>query len=242
MREGKCRREMKDGLRPIQNPWLKLLPSDGSYILEEDRESVSKFNQVAGTRKKINVESVPEPFIGNPKSATVVLLSLNPGDADADWESHHDGEFRKAMFNNLHQKSQEYPFYPLNPAFAWTGAGKWWRPRTHELQLESGLDYATLAKKLLVIEWFPYHSKKSGLGKTPICESQKYSFQLAKEMLDTRLVVLMRARKQWLKVDQRSGRNSLRNPQCGYITRGNTEGDLFDRIVRALRTRRTRPR
>jgi hypothetical protein len=55
-------------------------------------------------------------------------------------------------------------------------------------------------------------------------------------MLDKKLVVRMRAKKHWVGVDQRFGEvPSLKNPQCGYISRGNTEGDLFDRMVEALK-------
>jgi hypothetical protein len=140
------------------------------------------------------------------------------------------------MFRNLRGQSQEYPFYSLNPKFSWTPAGKWWRPRTVELQSTAGLDLATFAKRLFVIEWFPYHSKKGRLPRRLVCESQKYSFQLAKEMLDKKLVVLMRAKRHCSSVDQRFGEiPSLKNPQCSYISRGNTEGDLFDRMVGALK-------
>jgi hypothetical protein len=102
---------------------------------------------------------------------------------------------------------------------------------------EAGLDDATLAERLLVIEWFPYHLKKSALSTKPVCESQNYSFQLANEMLEKKkLAVGMRSMKHWVAVDQQFGRTVqfLKNPQCGYISRGNTEGDLFDRIVKAL--------
>jgi hypothetical protein len=222
----------------VQNPWLELRP-ERPYILEMDRESVNGYNASRRTeRTRLNLNSVPEPFIGNPQLATVVLLSLNPGDVPADWESHSDAGFKEAMSRNLRQEPQKCPFYPLNPTFSRTGAGQWWRPRILELQREAGLDDEALAERLLVIEWFPYHSKKSGISTKPVCESQKYSVQLAREMLRKRkLVVGMRSMKHWLQVlDPRGGRavEFLNNPQCGYISRGNTSGDLSDRIVRAL--------
>ena len=107
-----------------------------------------------------------------------------------------------------------------------------------ELQNESGLDDRTFAERL-VIEWFPYHSERSGLRKpVSVCESQKYSFQLAKQMLGKKgvEVVGMRSRKHWAEVDPRFGEvRFLKNPQCGYVTRGNTEGNLFDEMVKALK-------
>jgi hypothetical protein len=219
----------------VQNPWRDL-PLQSPYILGVDRETIHRYSESVRGATRVNLESVPEPFIGDPQTARIVLLNLNPGDADGDREAHCDDAFKKAMLQNLRCESQEYPFYSLNPKFSWTAAGKWWRPRTLELQLAARLDVATFAKRLIVIEWFPYHSRKSGLPTKLVCESQKYSFQLAKEMLDKKLVIRMRSKKHWVGVDQRFGEiPSLKNPQCGYISRGNTEGNLFDRMVEALR-------
>jgi hypothetical protein len=219
----------------VQNPWPEL-PSKSPYILSIDCESIRRYNESYRGANGVNVESVPEPFIGDLRSARLVLLNLNPGDSDDDRKAHCDDAFKGAMLHNLRCELQEYPFYSLNPSFSWTGAGKWWRPRTLELQLAAGLDVATFAKRLFVIEWFPYHSRKSALRPKLLCESQKYSFQLAKEMLDKKLVVRMRAKKHWVGVDQRFGEvPSLKNPQCGYVSRGNTEGDLFERMVEALK-------
>lgn len=140
------------------------------------------------------------------------------------------------MIRNLHRERQAFSFYPLNPVFDWTPCAEWWVPRTRELREATGLDDHTFADRLLVIEWFPYHSKKSGLPVSLVCESQTYSFHLAKEMLEEKkLVVRMRSKRQWTRVDRVFGTvDSLKNPQCGYISRGNTEGDLFDRMVKAL--------
>lgn len=221
------------------NPWWKL-GDKAPFVLGIDRSDIERYNTSVRTPDaKVLTESIPEPFIGNPDSARVVLLSLNPGHSEDDQKWHSNPEFQKAMLNNLRHKPQIYPFYPLNPAFAASGAGRWWRPRTRELQEASGLDPRTFSERLLVIEWFPYHSMKSALRTKRICESQKYSFELAKEMkemLDKKLVVRMRSRKHWAEVDPRFGKiPSLKNPQCGYISRGNCEGDLFEQIVKAIK-------
>lgn len=220
----------------MENPWLNL-PDEAPFILDVDRESIGRCSKSRHKdRTKLNVGSIPEPFIGNPVSAKLVLLNLNPGDSEGDRMAHNDPEFRGAMIRNLRHELQEFPFYPLNPAFRWTACAKWWVPRTRELQLATGLDDATFAERLLVIEWFPYHSKKSGLPRKVVCESQKYSFQLVLEMLARKkLVVRMRSKRHWTIVSPDFGKlDSLRNPQCGYISRGNTDGDLFDRIIEAL--------
>jgi hypothetical protein len=183
----------------MQNPWLEL-PTQSPYILEMDRKAIDQYNQAHHNEdEKVIVGSIPEPFIGNPQSAKVVLLSLNPGHSEDDAKAHSDGDFRKAMMHNLRHEAQECPFYGLNPKFAWTACGIWWWAHTRRLH-EAGLSWEAISNRLLVIEWFPYHSKRSALPSKPVCPSQEYSFQLAKEMLRSKIVVGMRSRKHWLNV------------------------------------------
>jgi hypothetical protein len=230
----------------VNNPWLNLRDSEGSHIAEIDRDSIDRYNILVGNKeRKVIDKSIPEPFIGDPNSAKLILLSLNPGHSEKDLDWHNYEKFRNAMLSNLEGRNQEYPFYPLNPAFEGSGAGEWWQPRTLELKRESGLNDEAFARKLLVIEWFPYHTEKAPArtkricGSTGrICASQEYSFQLAKQMLDRKgaKVVGMRSKKQWIEADARFGTVPfLKNPQCGYISRGNTEDGLFDEMVKVLR-------
>jgi hypothetical protein len=132
---------------------------------------------------------------------------------------------------------QDYPFYPLNPTLSWTPTARWWTPRLRDLKDASGLGSGEISERLLAIEWFPYHSKSPGLPRTLVCESQKYTFQLAKEMLASKLVIRMRSFNHWAPIDPRFSQvPCLKNPRCGYVSRRNTEAGLFDRIVKALKT------
>jgi hypothetical protein len=228
----------------MPNPWLDLDRNlaGGSYILEIDRDFIKRNNDryASSPEKKIMVTSIPEPFIGCPESARLVLLSLNPGHSEDDEEQHRGVELKEATFRNLRREPQEYPFYPLNPAFAETGVGRWWRDHIDKLQKETGLNAPTFAKKLLVIEWFPYHSIKCGLGTKPVCGgSQKYSHQLAKQMMLKKegVVVLgMRAKNHWVNVDPEfEDVPFLNSRQNACITRGNTKPGLFDSILKALK-------
>jgi hypothetical protein len=65
------------------NPWLELPPMS-PYVLEIDRNAVKQYNAKVAGEKKINFGLIPEPFIGNPETATVILLNLNPGDSPED--------------------------------------------------------------------------------------------------------------------------------------------------------------
>jgi hypothetical protein len=223
---------------PTENPWLKLDSAQTPFVLQIDHGDIARYNQaVRDPSRKVIVGSIPEPFIGNPASAKLVLLNLNPGHSEGDRHWHSQANFKDAMFKNLRRETQPYPFYPLNPAFAGNGAGQWWRPLTRALQEASGLSVSTFAERLLVIEWFPYHSERSALPPKLVCESQEYSFQLAKQMLDNEKVqvVGMRSRKHWLSVDQGFTKVPfLKNAQRPFITRGNMEGNVFDEILKVL--------
>jgi hypothetical protein len=116
----------------VQNPWSELR-TKGPYVLDIDRASIESYNTLHKKDKKIIVESIPEPFIGNPKSAKVVLLSLNPGHSEEDAKAYSDGDFRKAMMRNLRHELQDCPFYGLNPKFAgtpWRGMVAGTHPQT----------------------------------------------------------------------------------------------------------------
>jgi len=223
------------------NPW-KRLPQECPYILEIDRKSeyIQRYQQVVSHDTKLMVESIPEPFIGNPKTAKVVLLNLNPGHSKTDKEEHCRSEIKEAMLHNLYREPQEYPFYPLNPAFKGTGVEKYWTDlKIRKLQEEAGIDTPTFAKKLLVIEWFPYHSTRSALPKKCVCESQKYSFQLVKQMLEEGVeIVGMRSRDHWLSADQGFSKIPfLKNNRHPWISRGNMDEGLFDKLVAALKVK-----
>jgi hypothetical protein len=147
----------------MPNPWLKLAESGDCYVLDIDRPAIKAYNESKTDEARVVTDSIPEPFIGCPDSARVLLLNLNPGHSEGDRQGYMNREFRNAMFANLRHESQEFPFYPLNPRFSSTGAGRWWRTHIRKLQEETRLDDVTLANRLIVIEWFPYHSVKSAL-------------------------------------------------------------------------------
>jgi hypothetical protein len=219
----------------MQNPWTEL-PARNPYILEMDRESINRYSEGLTEDQKINLRSIPEPFIGNPASATVILLNLNPGDSPEDAKAHNDPAVASAIIRNLSHQLREYAFYPLNPAFAWTPVARWWTRCLRALFDQGGLDRARVAQRLCVIEWFPYHSRKAGLPVKPVCPSQAYSFEIAKQMLGKKLIVGMRAKKRWSTVDQKfADIPYLRNPQCCHVSPGNTPGTLFSEIADALR-------
>ena len=237
-------------MRVPGSPWLGLAQLGPRYVLASDEEFVRRHNSDAHPKYRIQTNSLPEPFIGNPNSAKLVLLSLNPGH-DASVETDHARrEIRDAILDNLHQNYGEYPFYAFNPAFGksaefeQTGVAKWWRKHTHRLQEATGLGDAPFAKKLFVIEWFPYPSErwfysaeKFERARTPLCPSQTYSFQLAVSFLGDPAVILlgMRSKDYWVAVDKRfECVPFLNSHQNTCITPGNMQPGLFKEIVKRM--------
>jgi hypothetical protein len=219
-----------------ENPWLHL--PRNACILPADRNSIEEFNRGKSTSKQVALDLLPEPFIGNPDTARVVLLGLNPGHSDDDHKDQHKRAFRAAIRLNLRHEALQYPFYPLDPRFADTGAGKWWCTHLKPLMKETQLDPRTLSQRLMVIEWFPYHSTRSGLPSRLICPSQKYSFALAKMMLQRRVPIIgMRSRDHWALASRRLGKQRyLSNCRRAWISRGNVDNEaLFDGVLRRLK-------
>jgi len=85
----------------MQNPWAELSPNGGAYLLDVDREQIEQYSTVQVEGAKLVLESVPEPFIGNPRTANVVLLLLNPGHSPDNPQAHRDPVFKAALFRNL---------------------------------------------------------------------------------------------------------------------------------------------
>lgn len=220
----------------MTNPWMNLR-SEPPYVLEIDEREIRNYDSKQRSDARLALDSVPEPYIGNPETATLVLLLLNPGHDEKDTEAHSNEQFKKTLFRNLRSEPQDYPFYPLNPAFKDTPSAKWWVPRLRDLTQGTGLTSAELSKRLLVIEWFPYHSRSSGLPTKRVCESQKYTFELARRMLadQHRLIIRMRSVNHWTAVDSRfRDIPALKNPRCGHISHRNMKEGLFEEIMKVL--------
>ncbi len=224
-------------MEALNNPWIDLPRKGDSYVLDIDCKDIERYNySVRDPKAKVVVGSIPEPFIGNPETARVALLILNPGHKQEDQKAHADAHFRNAMFQNLVHGKMEYPFYPLNPAFESTPAGQWWRAHTRGLRQACSLSDATFASRLIAIEWFPYHSEVSELPLKRVCRSQEYSLDLARRMLAKNLpMIVMRSKKHWVKTDPVfEALPALNNPRRVYLTKGNMGDGLFEKLVDAL--------
>ena len=98
-----------------------------------------------------------------------------------------------AMFTTL----SGTPFYFLDPAFAATGGGQWWRRRLRHVIDAVGID--AVASRFMCIEHFPYKSARyRPLGVT--LPSQQYTFDLVRRaMAAHKPIIIMRSERIWLR-------------------------------------------
>ena len=71
---------------------------------------------------------IPQPYIGNLKTARLILLSLNPGLNHGEYVYDKNESFKKALCSNIKQElgAHDFPFIFLNPKFAWHSGFSYW--------------------------------------------------------------------------------------------------------------------
>jgi hypothetical protein len=223
---------MHNSIGPIENPWLKL-PREAPYVLSDDHALVMEFNLRATQESQIRLGLLPEPFLGNPL-APVVLLGLNPGFNESDQRFHDNPVFAKRSKGNLlHDLSEEFPFYLLDPELSESPGHKWWNKHLGPLIEKTNI--SSVARGVLCIEFFPYHSKKFGYRKA-VLSSQMYNFQLVRNAIERNaVIILMRGERFWRdQVPELEGRcYRLNSVQNVTISPKNCAGG-FEKAVQAL--------
>jgi hypothetical protein len=217
------------------NPWLDV-PSQPDYVLPCDSDAIYNYNTKARRIYRLQLDALPEPFVGI-ITAPVVLLGLNPGFNDRDPEVHARPEFQALLRNNYSQGTSDFPFYLLDPSFESPGR-EWWESKLKAL-LNTGFTPRELAWSILVVEYFPYHSRRFDHATLEL-PSQEYGFGIVRSAIARgAVVVIMRARKLWLKRVPQLARYSraftLNSSQNVVVSPGNCVG--FDVVVSAIRDR-----
>jgi hypothetical protein len=224
-----------NAMRDHFNPW-PALPSKAPYVLECDATAICAFNKKAQEVHRLQLDAMPEPFVGS-ATAPVVLLGLNPGFDDRDPEVHARPEFQALLRKNYCQGKSAFPFYFLDPSFESPGR-VWWERKLRWLLKEFGPK--KLARSILCVEYFPYHSRRFN-HKSLELPSQEFGFGLVRAAIARRaLVVIMRSRKLWTKRVPRLKSYSrvftLNSPQNIVVSPRNCRG--FEVIVSAIRAKK----
>ncbi len=221
----------------MTNPWLDL-PAQAPFVLPQDQERVRSFAQICDAKGAdfahkygLQTQLFPEPFLGNP-NAPVVLFQLNPGytgEQDArrrnerseDWWHQNDAAMQECSRMNLRHESMEFPLFFLDPRLRSSPGGRY-----YSLRLRSLIDvfgYAKTAQSVLVVEYFPYHSRQfSALANV---NSQRYALHLVHEaMARLACIIIMRAKRVLLTALPELANYPFLSPnsaQSGYVSPGN---------------------
>lgn len=218
----------------MKNPW-ELLPNSTPYFLPSERRFIEYFNSSVEDIHRIREELMPEPYLGRP-DAPIVLLNLNPGFDEREIPFHNeDPYFMEICRMNLLHEPAEYPFYLLDPEISESIGHQWWMKKLRMPIEAVGLDQ--VAKKVLCIEYFPYHSIRFKPFKR-ILVSQQYSFFLVKKAIQRNaLIIIMRSQRYWLKAIPELAsypmKYQLRNPQNVVISPNNCP-DGYPEIMKIL--------
>jgi hypothetical protein len=202
-------------------------------MLQCDSNTISAFNSTAPEIYRLQLDVLPEPFVGI-TTAPVVLLGLNPGFEDQDREVHARPEFQTLLRNNYGETPSNSPFYFLDASFESPGR-RWWLRRLR--WLVEKCDATALAQSILCVEYFPYHSRRFDHASLQL-PSQEYGFGLVRSAVARgAVVVIMRARKLWTsrvpELEKYSRAYTLNSPQNVVVSPRNCAG--FDAIVSAVR-------
>ncbi len=159
------------------NPW-PALGCEAPFVLTEDRLAVVGFNARATERTRLELDLLPEPFVGR-VDAPVLLLALNPGVSDGDFALHTEEFFRRRVRACHRQEAVDCPYYYLDPAV--TGPGARWSARVlGPLIREVGL--AKVARGVVLFEYVPYHSRRFAHHQLSL-SSQAFSLACVRESL-----------------------------------------------------------
>jgi hypothetical protein len=212
------------------------LPSRAPYVLSSDRPFVEAFNKHADEAKRLDLDLLPEPFIGN-RSAPLVVLGLNPGWSEQNSENDSTPARPHAILANLRDEPEGQVHYALTPEFASTPVGEWWR-RCFRWIVLAGQPLEHLARSVLSVEFHGYHSRS--FAPIPITlPSQWFGFSLVEQAIARGATVVMtRGRREWevavpelMSYTRVAG---LRNPRAATISPGNYGNRDWAMILVAL--------
>ena len=199
----------------MNNPW-SALPLAPPFVLPDDWEAIDKFNQTAASKYVFQHQLMPGPYVGNPITSRLVVLSNNPGYNPAiDDTRHRDRSFTDRIRRNLLHEELDWPMYYFRPNSSQLeySDGRvdhkptFWMARFEpikEILVAQGITkvWQYLAQRVAIVQMCPYHSERYKAS-APVSMAQTYSSWLVKRALtEPERVVLVhrsKANKYWRK-------------------------------------------
>src|SRR5438270_8249265 len=136
----------------LHNTWEDL-PESEPYILDVDRQVIKDHKNYVGLR----LDTLPEPLVGGLNNAKIIFLALNPGFTDDDVQVNMQlpGFITGCRANLKDPLNSE--FYYFAGGLEKTGGFRWWTAKLKPL-LNAGVSMDVLKERIMMIEYFPYHS------------------------------------------------------------------------------------
>ena len=163
---------------------LRLETARSSFV---HMRSISKRGLAHPKDSRFHLGLLPQPWLGDPSSASVFILLLNPGLNPVDYYSEFRvATYRKALLDNLRLRSgREFPLLFLDPELSWHSGARYCRDRLHWLVLElcrqTTIGYrgalSLVAQRVCFLQLVPYHSA-----------AYRLSSRLQNRLLSTQLV------------------------------------------------------
>ena len=128
-----------------------------------------------------------------------------------------------------------FPIFSLDSRWTEHAAYQYWTRRLRPLIDAVGID--TVARKLMVIQYFPYQSRKYRPLPEPL-PSQEYTFGLVRQACEQRkLMVVMRGERRWRRAVPRLPENGYlmaRSPLSGHVSPGNLGAHGFRQVLERI--------
>lgn len=227
------------------NPWAKL-PAKPPFILDDDKRAIAEYDrdQRTGSDNQVHSEIPPNPFVGSPFKAKILILTKAPTwDENNIREFQDNAEYAEQMRQNLTfaNRESDYPFYFINPAFEGTAGYEWWYPKLRELieacdARTDGCGRECVAQGLFTIAYFPYHIQDYN-GRCRELHCQKYGFGLVSLLRREDVPIIITSyQKDWkLQLNRLDDGAAVKSsPRSNFVSKGNMAPGVFDTLVDAL--------
>ncbi len=151
--------------------FLRRPDNEDSVCASQSFDTFIKSDNFGTSDRRLHINLLPIPYVGNLEKATIYILMSNPGLSNGDYYAEdRSPDFKNALVRNIRQEFEttDFPFLFLNPRFAWHPGFGYWHGKlkgfAKVIREECGLTYQEaleyLAKQIACLELVLYHSEK----------------------------------------------------------------------------------
>jgi hypothetical protein len=215
------------------NPWLNY-KFENSTVHNEDLDLINQFNSKAKTDFQYSDVLLPDPYIGSLNSK-LMLLALNPGLSDSDFDVHKNTNYIEHHWKNINQTELDYPFYYLNPKLDCPGT-HWWHNKLKWIIQD--LNLKNVANNICCLQLTPYHSVRFKRNPKQLHTQSFIAHTLKEHIKKGYPIVIMRSKKLWVELVPELGtyQNAflLRNPRNPTLSPNNIGDENYLKLLEIL--------